>query len=217
MSDPKANGDDISALDGIVSVSRETRARLESYVALLQKWQSSDNLISSSTLPFIWRRHIADSAQLAKYFPRARVWLDLGAGAGFPGLVLAILNCETPGSYVHLVESNRRKCAFLRHVIRETNIPAEVHPGRIETIVAGWTLPIDMICARALAPLDKLITMAEPVLSPDVRGAFHRGQDFEREIEETTKSWSYDLVKYKSLTDQNSAILEISNLARKAH
>jgi len=209
--------DDISTLEGIISVSRETGDRLDSFVALLKKWQANDNLVAASTLPFVWRRHVADSAQLARYFPRAGIWLDLGSGAGFPGLVLAILNRDSPGSCVHLVESNQRKCVFLRQVIREIDVPAKVHQGRIETILADWTEPVDMISARALAPLDRLFRLVEPVFSSGAGGAFHRGQDFEREIEETTKSWDFNLIKHKSLTDQSSAILEIRDLARKVH
>ena len=216
MSVNQVDADDISALEGIVSVSRETRMHLERYVALLEKWQASDNLVASSTLPLVWRRHIADSAQLTHYFPQARNWLDLGSGAGFPGLVIAILIGQSSGSCVHLVESNQRKCSFLRNVIRETGAPAIVHQGRIEAAVAEWSEPVDMICARALAPLDRLFSMAEPVFSSGAQGAFHRGQDFEREIEESTKSWSFDLIRHQSLTDRNSAILEIHNLTRKA-
>lgn len=216
MSVDRVDADDISALEGIISVSRETRMRLERYVALLNKWQVSDNLVASSTLPYVWQRHIADSAQLAHYFPQACNWLDLGSGAGFPGLVVAILSGQSPGACVHLVESNQRKCSFLRHVIRETGAPAIVHQGRIEAVIAGWTEPVDMISARALAPLDRLFSMAEPVLLSGARGAFHRGQDFEREIKESTKSWSFDLIRHQSLTDRNSAILEIQNLTRKA-
>ena len=120
------------ALTDIVPVSRETAERLAAYVALLRKWQRAENLIAPSTLPAIWRRHVADSAQLVALFPEARRWLDLGSGAGFPGLVVAILGAEHADTAVHLVESNRKKCAFLRQAIRETGAPAIVHEGRIE-------------------------------------------------------------------------------------
>lgn len=217
MNGKTANSDDISAVEDVVAVSRETAARLQSFVAILGKWQAHDNLIASSTLPMLWRRHVADSAQLARFFPQARIWLDLGSGAGFPGLVLAIFLADFPDSCVHMVESNQRKCAFLREVIRAIDLPAKVHHGRIEAILAEWNEPVDVISARALAPLDRLFSLIEPMFSSDVVGAFHKGQDFEREIEETTKSWAYDLIKHKSLTDKNSAILEIRNLARKEH
>lgn len=208
--------DDLSALDGIVAVSRETAERLKRFVALLRKWQGADNLVAAATLPDVWRRHVADSAQLVRLFPEARIWLDLGSGAGFPGLVIAILLSESSGSMVHLVESNSRKCAFLRQVIRDTEAPAKVHCGRIESVLGAWSEPVDMISARALAPLDRLFALAEPVFAAGAHGAFHKGQDFEREIEETAKYWEFDLVKHKSLTDERGAILEIRRIARKA-
>jgi len=209
--------DDVSALDGIIPVSRETGQRLEQFVDLLRKWQSADNLVGRGTLSSVWRRHVADSAQLLKFFPDSRIWLDIGSGAGFPGLVVAILLAETPGSLVHLVESNTRKCAFLRQAIRQTGAPAKVHNGRIEAILTDWSEPVDMISARALAPLDRLISLAEPLFSAGVRGAIHKGQDFAREIEETAKSWVVDLVKHQSLTDERGVILEIRHVARRPH
>lgn len=216
MSAGGRKSDNISALDGIISVSRETADRLTRFVELLKKWQGADNLVAAATLPSVWHRHIADSAQLVRLFPQARAWLDLGSGAGFPGLVVAILLCDSPGGLVHLVESNSRKCAFLRQVIRDTEAPAKVYSGRIESILGAWSEPVDMISARALAPLDRLFSLAEPVFATGAHGAFHRGQDFEREIEETAKCWEFDLVKHKSLTDDRGAILEIRRIARKA-
>jgi 16S rRNA (guanine527-N7)-methyltransferase len=211
----KAGTDDISALNGIVDVSRETGERLERFAALVRRWQAADNLVAPQTLPLLWRRHIADSAQLVTMFPEARTWLDLGSGAGFPAIVLAILLSEKNGA-VHLVESNQRKCAFLRQAIRETGAPATVHAGRIEAVLAGWREPIDRVSARALAPLPRLLSLAEPVLSAGAVGAFHKGQDFEREIEEASKSWRFDLILHKSLVEEGGVILEISRLARRA-
>jgi len=165
-------------------------------------------------LPAVWRRHVADSAQLVMRFPDARRWLDLGSGAGFPGLVTAILLAEAPGAHVALVESNARKCAFLRQVIRETQAPAAVHHGRIETILRTWSAPVERISARGLAPLGRLLSLAEPVFAAGAAGAFHKGQDFEREIAETAKSWKFDLVSYPSLTDSRGAILDIRRVER---
>lgn len=216
MSAAAAVDDAVSALDGIVSVSRETEIRLERFVAALRKWQAAENLIAPSTLSSVWRRHVADSAQLVKYFPNERVWVDLGSGAGFPGLVTAILLADQPGAQVHLIESNGRKCAFLRQVIRDTEAPAEVHQGRIERLLGNWPLPVDMISARGLAPLKRLFLLAEPLFQAGASGAFHKGQDFVREIEETAKSWECDLVSYPSLTDPKGVILTIRHLRRKA-
>jgi len=202
------------ALADILAVSRETEERLAAYVALLKKWQKAENLIAPGTLPEIWRRHIADSAQLAGLFPEARRWLDLGSGAGFPGLVVAIIGAEHAGTMVHLVESNRRKCAFLRTAIRETDAPAIVHEGRIESLTESWAEPVDRISARALAPLDQLLRLAAPLMVTGVPAAFHKGQDFVREISAATQSWGFDLVKHDSRVGDGGAILDISHLSR---
>ncbi len=203
-------------LADIVSVSRETAERLAAYVALLGKWQKAENLIAQSTLPAVWRRHVADSAQLVGLYPETRRWLDLGSGAGFPGLVVAILHADTDGARVHLVESNRKKCAFLRAAIRATQAPAVVHEGRIEGVIAGWSEPVERISARALAPLADLIALAAPLMEQGVPAAFHKGQDFVREISEATQSWGFDLIKHDSRVGDGGAILDISHLRRLA-
>jgi 16S rRNA (guanine527-N7)-methyltransferase len=208
--------DDISALDDIVTVSRETAERLECFVALLRKWQGADNLVAAGTLGSVWRRHVADSAQLVHFFPDVRRWVDLGSGAGFPGLVTAILLADTAGARVDLIESNTRKCAFLRQVIRDAGAPATVHTGRVEAILASWSEPVERLSARGLAPLDRLFAMAEPVFAAGAAAAFHKGQDFDREVAETAKSWNFDLVSYPSLTDSRGAILDIRRVVRKA-
>ena len=204
------------ALADIVSVSRETAERLAAFVALLGKWQRAENLIAPSTLPAVWRRHVADSAQLVALYPDTRRWLDLGSGAGFPGLVVAILHADTDGARVHLVESNRKKCAFLRAAIRETQAPAIVYEGRIDSVIAGWSEPVERISARALAPLADLLTLAAPLMEQGVPAAFHKGQDFVREISEATQSWGFDLIKHDSRVGDGGAILDISNLRRLA-
>lgn len=204
-------------LAGIIAVSRETGDRLATYVALLEKWQRAENLVAPSTLPHIWRRHVADSAQLAALFPEAERWLDLGSGGGFPGMVIAILGAERPGTMVHLVESNRKKCAFLRAAARATRAPASVHEGRIETVLAGWSAPVDRVSARALAPLRALLDLAAPLMvGRDIPAAFHKGQDFGREIAEATQSWAFDLVKHDSRVGDGGAILDISHLRPRA-
>lgn len=207
--------DDISALKGILSVSRETEVRLDAYVGLLRKWQPAENLISNNTLPEIWRRHGADSAQLLPLFPGTKNWVDLGTGAGFPGLVVAILGAERPGTHVFLVESNRRKCAFLRNAIRETYAPATVLEGRIEDVLMHLPGPADRVIARAVAPLAELLRLAEPVMGKGVPAAFHKGRDFQREVEEASQTFAFDLVKHDSRIGEG-VILEISALRRKS-
>ncbi len=204
--------DSIAALDGIVSVSRETTERLERYVALLRKWQAADNLISPKTLPEVWRRHVADSAELVRLFPAAQSWLDLGSGAGLPGLVVALVGA--PGTHVHLVEANTRKCAFLRAAIRETGAPATVHEGRVEAILAAWDKPVDRISARALAPLTELLDLAWPLMSRGVPAAFHKGAEFRKEVAEASQSFAFDLIEHPSRVGEG-AILDIANLRRK--
>jgi 16S rRNA (guanine527-N7)-methyltransferase len=189
--------------------------RLERYVALLEKWQRADNLVSPRTLPEIWERHIADSAQLHALFPAARRWLDFGSGAGLPGLVTAILLADIPGTVVHLVESNRRKCAFLRQAARLAGAPTVIHEGRIEAVLTGWSEPVDMVSARALAPLGELLALSRGVLVAGRRAAFHKGRDFRREVAEASQSWSFDLVEHPSRIGDGGVILEISGLSRR--
>jgi 16S rRNA (guanine527-N7)-methyltransferase len=205
-----------SSLAGIVDVSRETVERLEAYVSLLQKWQRSTNLIAPSTVPAIWHRHVADSAQLIPLFPEATKWVDLGSGGGLPAIVVAILLAGRDGAMVHLVESDQRKCAFLRQAIRATGAPAVVHAGRIESVLAGWTEPVDIVSSRALAPLSRLFSLAEPLFQAGARGAFHKGLDFDEEISEASKSWITDLLIHRSKTDSAGVILEVRHLARRS-
>ncbi len=206
--------DGLEALTDILPVSRETGERLSAYVALLGKWQRAENLIAPSTVPQVWRRHVADSAQLVALFPEARRWLDLGSGAGFPGLVVAIFGADHADTKVHLVESNRKKCAFLRQAIRATGAPAVVHEGRIEAVVASWAEPVDRVSARALAPLTELLALAAPVMERGIPAAFHKGRDFVHELAEATQSWGFDLVKHDSRVGDGGAILDISHLIR---
>ncbi len=201
----------LGAIRSILPVSRETYNRLASLVALVVKWQKAENLVAPSTLPEIWTRHVADSAQLVPLFPETRHWLDLGSGGGFPGLVVAILLAERDGERgVHLVESNARKCAFLRTAARETGVPAFIHQGRIEAILADWTAPVEVITARALAPLAVLLDLAGHLIDPARRAAFLKGVDFQREIDEASQSWDFDLIIHRSRISEGSVILEVT-------
>ncbi|HVY20030.1 MAG TPA: 16S rRNA (guanine(527)-N(7))-methyltransferase RsmG [Bauldia sp.] len=202
--------DDLSAVEKVLPVSRETAERLSAYVGLLRKWQPAENLISPKTLPEIWRRHIADAAQLVRLYPSDRRWIDLGSGAGLPGLVIAI--CLASGSMVHMVESNRRKCAFLRAAIRETGAPADVYEGRVEDVLDQWTEPVDRVTARALAPLAQLLKLAKPVMAKGVPAAFMKGQGWEAEVEVGRRDWNFDLATHDSLTGEGGVILDIRSL-----
>lgn len=207
--------DDASALRRVLPVSRETIERLERYVALLRRWQPAQNLVSPTTLDAVWSRHVADSAQLVARFPDVRTWVDIGSGAGLPGLITGILLSDQPGAKVFCVESNQRKCAFLRAAIRETGAATEVREGRIESVLKQWDEPVEMISARALASLAKLLDLSEPLLARGVRAAFHKGEDFEAELREASQSWSLDLVKHESLIDPKSSIVEIRRAERR--
>lgn len=165
-----------AALAARLDVSRETYDRLAAYVRLVEKWQKQVNLVSSSTLPDIWTRHIWDSAQLAALVPAgARRILDVGSGAGFPGLVLAAL-CDAE---CHLVESDQKKAIFLKTVVRECGIPATIHTARIESLAP---VGADVITARALAPMDRLLTLLADQLSVGTRCLFLKGAQAEREM-----------------------------------
>ena len=205
------------ALDTILAVSRETKDRLALYVSLLQKWQKSQNLVSPKTLPMVWIRHIADSAQALKALPDARRWVDVGSGAGFPGLVTAILLTGQEGASVDLVESNSGKAAFLRTVARETGCPARIHTTRVEAFAADFSGEVDAVSARALAPLSELLQLTEPLLNRGARAVFHKGQDFVSELEKATQSWAFDLVDYPSYIESGSRVVVISGLRRLDH
>jgi 16S rRNA (guanine527-N7)-methyltransferase len=195
------------------NVSRETFRRLEQFVELLLRWQTSTNLVASSTLPRLWTRHVADSLQLLPLVPEARTWADLGAGAGFPGLVIACALTETPGAEVHLVESNQKKAGFLREVARSLSLPAVVHAQRIEDFVKGNTRRFDVVTARALAPLDRLIGYAIPLLKTGAVGLFPKGQDVGAELTQASKSWKIDADLIPSKTDPHGRIVLVRHAA----
>jgi 16S rRNA (guanine527-N7)-methyltransferase len=198
-----------------VRVSHETAARLTAYVELLFRWQASQNLVAPATLPEVWRRHVADSLQTLEAQPQARHWVDLGSGAGFPGLVTAICLAEHGEGAVHLVESNRGKAAFLRAVLRETGGRGEVHAERIESFTQRFDGPVDAVSARALAPLDQLLALAEPLMRRGAVAVFHKGQDFAREVAFTTQSWTLNLVERQSRIDPAGRILVIADARRR--
>jgi 16S rRNA (guanine527-N7)-methyltransferase len=199
----------------LTPVSRETEARLDRYLDLLRQWQVKTNLVSSSTLPHLWTRHVADSLQLLRLAPGARIWVDLGSGAGFPGLVLACALAETPGARVHLVERNLKKAAFLREALRITSAPGIVHAAGIEDIVDRLEGPIDCVTARALAPLHQLIGMAEPLVRRGAKTLFLKGQDVEAELTDATKYWNIKPRLHSSLTGGQSWIVELDQVERR--
>jgi 16S rRNA (guanine527-N7)-methyltransferase len=201
-----------------LNVSRETLTGLKRYGSLLEEWQKKFNLVGTKTIPDMWHRHFLDSAQLLDYVPNERpVWLDFGSGAGFPGLVIALLLKERSGGTVHLVESTGKKCNFLRVVANEIvgrsdGVDVIIHQERMENLK---TFRADVISARALGSLEKLFGYSYRFQRPGSVFLFPKGQDVDRELTEASKYWNIDLDKYSSCTDPSGVILCIKSLSRK--
>jgi 16S rRNA (guanine527-N7)-methyltransferase len=188
------------------NVSRETLARLKIYAALLTKWQRRMNLVGTATIPDLWRRHFWDSAQLARLLPSLDIdLLDFGSGAGFPGLVLAVMGVRN----VHLVEANTRKCAFLREVARETGVNIHIHNARIEDLTP-WS--VDVVTARALAPLSNLIEFSLPYMVPSSLCLFLKGKRFKDELTDAEKLCDIRVYTSKSSVDPEGVILQVKRL-----
>lgn len=196
-----------------LNVSRETLERLSHYLGLLQKWNPAINLVSKSTLENAWSRHFVDSAQIYSLAPNSWTsWVDLGSGGGFPGAVIAILAHELkPLAQMTLVESDQRKATFLRTVLRETGVNASVLSERIENVPG---LASDVISARALADLGKLLEFAELHGTEDTTCLFPKGVNWEKEVEAAQESWSFTYTPITSVTDANAVVLKIGELKR---
>jgi 16S rRNA (guanine527-N7)-methyltransferase len=200
------------ALDAFLSlgVSRESMARLEILVDVLKAWQARINLIAPSTVDDVWMRHIVDSAQLLPMIHKnISAIADLGSGAGFPALVLAAIQPAT----VHMYESNAKKVAFLHEALRQMKVEAVVHRDRLEPRQAPKPFPkVQLVTARAFAPLNLLLGYAEPFFESGATALFHKGQDVDAELNEAAKAWTITAQKHSSLTDAHSVILEVKEL-----
>jgi 16S rRNA (guanine527-N7)-methyltransferase len=231
-------------------VSRETIDRLAIYERLLREWQKTINLVAASTLDAVWHRHFADSAQLLALAPQARAWVDLGSGAGFPGLVVAVLMADSPGRSVAsrlagegqggiapsprlrgappprktppavratLIESNARKCAFLREVVRQTGVGASVAVDILSTRIEAAATQArvhgpDVVSARALAPLDRLVNLAAHLSTSRTVGLFLKGRDAAAELEAARRMWNFDAELVPSRTEPGASIVVVRNL-----
>lgn len=200
----------------LTPVSRETTARLDRFVGLLLDWQRRINLIAPSTEAKLWTRHVADSLQLLALVPDARRWADLGSGGGFPGLVIACALADTKGAQMHLVESNAKKAAFLREAARVTGAPAVIHAARIEDFVDNAPEGIEVVTARALAPLVDLLGSAYPLVQRGAWGLFPKGQAAADELTEAGKHWKIRASLEVSRTEPQARIIFLRGLEPKA-
>jgi 16S rRNA (guanine527-N7)-methyltransferase len=207
------SGDRQPALDArsfaaLTGVSRETLARLEKYYSILIEWSNRINLVSRAAAAEIWHRHILDSAQLMTLMPSgSRSLIDLGSGAGFPGLVLAILGARG----VELIESDARKCAFLREAARVTGTEVTIHNRRIETVAPHAA---DVVTARGCAPLDRLLGLAERFIGPRTTCFFLKGARVEGELTAAGKAWTMAVTRHPSRTDPHGVILSLQQVVR---
>ncbi len=205
---------DRAAALALTPVSRETEVRLDRFIDLLQTWQAKTNLVSPSTLPTLWSRHVSDSLQLLALAPTAKVWVDFGSGGGFPGMVLACALADTPGAVVHLIERNGKKAGFLREALRVTGAAAVIHLADIKDTVDRLGGPVDCVTARAVAPLHQLVALAEPLVKRGAKALFLKGQDVEVELTEATKYWKIEPRLHSSRTGGHGWIVELDRIER---
>ncbi|MFD0916729.1 16S rRNA (guanine(527)-N(7))-methyltransferase RsmG [Pseudahrensia aquimaris] len=212
---PKAVASQISSL---WPVSRETQQRLETYVGLLEQWQRRINLVAPSTMDDVWSRHILDSVQTLAAASAAKTWIDIGSGAGFPGLVTAILLSEAGEGTVHLIESVGKKCAFMSAVVREVglrggSVDVQVHGDRIENVLRSAQKP-DAVSARALGPLVDLLHLTDGLLVDGCVGVFAKGRGHEAEIALASEVFDFNIELKNSVLGDGSVLLTVSNVRR---
>ncbi len=197
-----------------INISEGAFGRLESFQELLQKWQRRMNLIAPGTVGEIWSRHILDSAQLLKYIPteRATTIADIGSGAGFPGMVLAICMKDRGAGRVTLIESDRKKCEFLKEAARVTDVDIDIHNARAEDMASGAAF--DVITSRATARLSLLFEWATPLMRGGSFCLFHKGENWVTEINEAKLHWSFDVENLPSLSSATGCIIKATNLSR---
>ena len=207
--------DDRDRALALMPVSDDVARRLDRYAAMLLRTQAHTNLIADSTVPQLWTRHIADSLQLLPLASGAKTWVDFGAGAGFPGIVVACMLADTPGVTVHLVESRQKKAVFLRDVVTALGLPAQVHAERAENCGDSLACTADVVMARALASLTVLCGYAAPLIAKGAVGLFPKGQDVEAELTEASKYWNIEAELIPSLTNPEARIVRVAGLSKR--
>lgn len=191
------------------NVSRETMLKLDQYGQLLKKWNKAINLVAPSTIPHFWIRHVLDSAQIVSIIPdNAKTWADIGSGAGFPGLVVS---CLRPDIHVTCLESDKRKSVFLQTIIRDLGLNASVIAERIENVPP---LGVDIISARALAPINALLGYADRHLTKTGHAILLKGSGYKQEIKAARQNWAFDIKAHPSKTDPEAAVLFLGDIKR---
>ena len=198
----------------LTPVSRKTEQRLDRFVDTLLLWQQKQNLVAASTLPHVWTRHVADSLQLLPLAPNAKIWADFGSGGGFPGIPIACALADQ-GVMMHLIESVAKKAVFLRDAVRVTGVDAKIHHIRAEAFAESCAERIDVVTARALAPLKTLCDQTFPLIAKGAIGLFPKGQDVDAELTEAAKYWTIQATKVPSVTSPNSHILVVRSLIKR--
>ena len=202
--------DDAKSFARLTGAGPTAMADLERYRSYLTDWNQKMNLVGPKTLEVFWSRHAWDSAQVLRFAPDALTWADLGTGAGLPGIVLAILGKSRPGYHVHLVESLTKRCRFLTEVVNGLELPATVHNSRAEDL----SLAVDIVTARACAPLSRLLGYSRPYFQRGATALFLKGQDVVSDLEEASKSWDFDAEVLQSLSDERGRIVCVKRLGR---
>jgi 16S rRNA (guanine527-N7)-methyltransferase len=201
---------DALAVQAALGATDAQMADLAAFHGLLAEWNERMNLVGPSALEEFWPRHAFDSGQLLALAPEARIWADLGAGAGFPGVVLAILLKGRVGAKVHLVESMAKRCRFLAEVARRLDLPAQIHNVRAEDL----GIKVDIVTARACAPLPRLLRYAEPTLKRGAVGLFLKGRDVAAELRDAAQSWTFEAELLASRSHADGRILKVKGLSR---
>jgi 16S rRNA (guanine527-N7)-methyltransferase len=197
-------------------ISRETAARLDQFVAVVRRWQPVVPLVSASTYPALWTRHVGDSLQLVTLSPQTRVWVDFGSGGGFPGVVIACAVAERSGGCVHLIERHGKKAAFLREAVRASGAAAVVHQGPVEAVVRDLQVGVEMVTARAFARLPVLVALAEPLLKKGAEALFLKGEEVAAELTEVSKCWKIDVNLIPSQSDPRGRIVHLRSALRRS-